>query len=61
MCVHNKAPSVIALCGHNPQLSAIVIRSFEAASLGADFELTTRPTNNIKTTVTVSFWHLTAD
>jgi hypothetical protein len=26
-CVHNEAPGVLALCGHNPKLSALVIRT----------------------------------
>jgi hypothetical protein len=25
--VHNKAPGVLTLCGHNPELSALVIRA----------------------------------
>jgi hypothetical protein len=25
--VHNEAPGVLALCGHNPKLSALVIRT----------------------------------
>ena len=27
ICMHNKASSVAALCGHNPKLSALVIRT----------------------------------
>jgi hypothetical protein len=25
--VHNKAPGILALCSHNPKLSALVIRT----------------------------------
>jgi hypothetical protein len=33
ICMHNKAPSVLALCGHNPNWSAFAIRCRHTAAI----------------------------
>jgi hypothetical protein len=35
--VHNKPPGILALCGHNPKLSALVIRNGDTAATPTGF------------------------